>query len=180
MQVCSQKLNYLDEAGVPTYDGRWAAQLRLDHPLLIAELIRQGEFAGLGPQELAALIAPFVLDKDKEILISRELWDQTRPLWKRFRHTMQKLQPLAQFMAAKGFDTPTIMFWPAASVFLWAEDVDWAQLTANIGADEGDLAMLILRTADHLRQLLALEAEEPGLAATARRALELLMRRPLI
>ncbi|MGB6065379.1 MAG: DEAD/DEAH box helicase [Desulfomonilaceae bacterium] len=174
------ELDYIDEAGVPTYDGKWAAQLRLDHPLLIAELIRQGEFTGLGPQELAALIAPFVLDKDKEILISRELWEQTRPLWKRFRHTMQKLQPLAQFMAAKGFDVPTIMFWPAASVFLWAEDVDWAQLTANIGADEGDLAMLMLRTADHLRQLLALQAEEPELAATARRALELLVRRPLI
>jgi ATP-dependent RNA helicase HelY len=175
-----KELNYVDENGVPTYDGRWAAQLRLDHPLLIAELIRQGQFSGLGPQDLAALIAPFVLDKDKEILISRETWERTRPLWKKFRHTMQQLRPLAQFMIERGFDVPAIMFWPAASVFLWAEEVDWAELTANIGADEGDLAMLILRTADHLRQLLSLEAQEPELAETARRGLELLMRSPLV
>ena len=45
-----EELNYVDANGVPTYDGRWAAQLRLDHPLLIAELIRQGEFSGLGPR----------------------------------------------------------------------------------------------------------------------------------
>ena len=175
-----EELNYLDEHGVPTYDGKWAAQLRLDHPLLIAELIRQGEFSALGPQGLAALIAPFVLDKDKEILISREIWEKTRPLWKRFRHMMEKLRPLAQFMVTRGFDVPTIMFWPAASVFLWAEEVDWAELTTNIGADEGDLAMLMLRTADHLRQLLSLEAQEPQLADTARRALDLLMRSPLV
>jgi hypothetical protein len=61
-----------------------------------------------------------------------------------------------------------------------AEEVDWAELTTNIGADEGDLAMLMLRTADHLRQLLSLEAEEPQLADTARRALDLLMRSPLV
>jgi superfamily II RNA helicase len=174
-----KELNYLDESGVPTYDGRWAAQLRLDHPLLIAELIRQGEFNGLDPRELAALIAPFVLDKDKEILISREIWERTRPLWKRFRRMMQKLQPLAQFLVARGFDVPVIMFWPAASVFLWAGEVDWTELTANIGADEGDLAMLILRTADHLRQLLSLESEQPELSRTAREAIELLVRSPL-
>ena len=68
--------------------------------------------------------------------------ERTRPLWKRFRHMMEKLRPLGQFMITRGFDVPTIMFWPAASVFLWAEEVDWAEPTANIGADEGDLAML--------------------------------------
>ena len=36
------EVGYLDENAVPTYDGQWAAKLRLDHPLLIAELIRSG------------------------------------------------------------------------------------------------------------------------------------------
>lgn len=175
-----QELNYVDEAGAPTHDGRWAARLRLDHPLLIAELIREREFSGLNPQELAALIAPFVMDKDKEIVISRELWDRTRPLWKRFRNMLKKLRPLAEFMISRQFDVPNIMFWPAAAVFLWAQEVDWLELIEEVDADEGDLAMLVLRTADHLRQLLSLEKEEPQLAETAAKALSALMRTPLV
>lgn len=175
-----EELDYLDERGVPTHDGRWAARLRLDHPLLIAELIRRGEFKGLEPQELAALIAPFVVDKDKEILLSRDLWEKTRSLWKLFRKTIRQLKPLAQFMVARGFDVPPIMFWPSAAVYLWAEPVDWDELIKHISADEGDLSMMILRTADHLRQLISLEDEDPELAGTARQALRVLARSPLI
>ncbi len=175
-----QELNYIDEQGAPTHDGRWAARLRLDHPLLIAQLIREREFSELNPKQLAALMAPFVMDKDKEIVISRELWQRTNPLWKRFRNMLQKLKPFAELLIARGFDVPNIMFWPAAAVFLWAEEVEWSELIENVDADEGDLAMLILRTADHLRQLLSLEKEEPKLAATAAKALNSLMRAPLV
>jgi superfamily II RNA helicase len=175
-----QELDYVDKQGVPTYDGRWAARLRLDHPLLIAELIREGEFSDLNPQELAALIAPFVVDKDKEVLLSRELWKRTRPLWKKFRSMVEKLKPVAQFMVMRGFDVPPIMFWPAAAVYLWAQEVEWDELTLHLTADEGDVSMMILRTADHLRQLRSLQDEEPQLAETARRSLPLLARSPLI
>lgn len=175
-----QDLEYVDKDFQPTHDGKLAARLRLDHPLLIAELIRNGELSELSPEELAALIAPFVMDKDKEILISRELWQKTRSLWKKFRKTVQSLKNVAQFMIIKGFNVPPIMFWPAASVFLWAHDVEWSELTENVGADEGDLAMLVLRTADHLRQLLSLEDEEPELAETARKALAKIMKTPVI
>jgi len=175
-----EELDYVDAQGAPTYDGRWAAQLRLDHPLLIAELIRAGEFNGLDSQELAAVIAPFVVDKDRDVFVSREIWERTRPLWKRFRRMIQRLKPLVQFMIARGFSAPSIMFWPAASVFLWAEEVDWDELISHISADEGDLSMLILRTADHLRQLISLEAVEPELAKTARGGIPLLIRPPLV
>jgi ATP-dependent RNA helicase HelY len=175
-----EELDYVDEHGVPTHDGRWAAQLRLDHPLLIAELIRAGELSGLTSQELAAVIAPFVVDKDRDVLVSREIWERTRPLWRRFRRMIQKIKPLVQFMIARGFPVPSIMFWPAASVFLWAEEVDWDELISHISADEGDLSMLILRTADHLRQLISLEQVEPELASRARQGVGLLVRTPLI
>jgi superfamily II RNA helicase len=175
-----EELDYLDERGVPTYDGRWAARLRLDHPLLIAELIRKGQFRGLDPQELAGLIAPFVVDKDKEILLSKDLWEKTQSLWKLFRKTIRQLKPLAQFMVARGFDVPPIMFWPSAAVFLWAEPVEWDELIKHVSADEGDLSMMILRTADHLRQLLSLKDEDPELAETASQALRIIARSPLI
>jgi len=174
------ELGYLDENAVPTYDGQWAAKLRLDHPLLIAELIRTGEFNRLDPEELAALIAPFVMDKDKESFISRDLWQNVRPLWKRFHKMMKQLRPLMQLMIARGFQVPVTMFWPAASVLLWSQQADWDELTGNVHADEGDLAMLILRTADHLRQIASLESEEPTLAEAARNALGLLMRSPVV
>jgi len=175
-----EELGYVDDGGVPTYDGRWAARLRLDHPLLIAELIRQGQLKGLNAQELSAMIAPFVMDKDKETFVSRQLWERTKPLWKKFRRMMGTLRPLAQFIISKGYPIPAILFWPAASVFLWTEGVDWDDLAVNVTADEGDLAMLILRTADHVRQLLSLEDEEPELVGTAKEALQLLMRPPLV
>jgi ATP-dependent RNA helicase HelY len=105
-----EELGYLDPDGAPTYDGRWAARLRLDQPLLIAELIRAGELDNLAPEELAALLAPFAMDKDKDILVSKQLWESTRPLWKSFRRAMRRLKPLVQFMISRGFDAPPIMF----------------------------------------------------------------------
>jgi superfamily II RNA helicase len=175
-----QELNYVDEFGVPTYDGKWAAQLRLDHPLLIAELIREGEFEDLNPAELAALIAPFVIDKDKDITISRDVWEESHSIWSRFKGMITRLKPLAQFMLSRGFEVPAIMFWPAAAVYLWARQADWGELCEHIGADDGDLAMLILRTADHLRQIAALEKEAPQLAKNARSGIEMIMRTPLV
>ncbi len=175
-----EELDYVDERGTPTHDGKWAAKLRLDHPLLIAELIRAGEFSHLDPQELAALIAPFVMDRDREILISREVWVMTRDLWKRFRGMVKTLKPIIQFMIARGFPVPSIMFWPSVSAFLWAEEVEWDVLIRHISADEGDLAMLMLRTADHLRQLVSLGDQAPELAATARKAIPLMVRPPLV
>jgi superfamily II RNA helicase len=175
-----EELDYLDEKGAPTYDGRWAAKLRLDHPLLIAELIRHGAFDDLPPDQLAALIAPFVIDKDKQVFMSRVTWDFTRPLWKQFRKMIRRLKPLAAFLVARGFDVPPILFWPAATAFTWAQDIDWDYLAEHVGADEGDMAMLILRTIDHLRQLVSLKEEKPQLADTAAEAIDMLARSPLI
>ena len=93
---------------------------------------------------------------------------------------MRDLKPLAAFMISRGFDVPPILFWPAAAVLLWSHDVEWQELTEHIGADEGDLAMLILRTGDHLRQLVSLEIEKPLLAEASREAIHLLIRPPLV
>ncbi len=175
-----EELDYIDENGSPTVDGKWAAKLRLDHPLLIAELIRSGEFSRLDPISLAAMISPFVIDKDREIHISKELWVDTRHLWKRFRGMMQRLKPLINFMIERGFDFPTISFWPCAATFLWASQAQWDDLSENLSADEGDIAMMLLRTADHLRQLEGLEDEQPQLSQTARRAISFIMRPPII
>ncbi|MDR3605442.1 MAG: DEAD/DEAH box helicase [Syntrophaceae bacterium] len=175
-----EELGYLDKDGVPTSDGKWAAKLRLDQPLLIAELIRSGDLSNLDPTSLASLIAPFVVDKDREIQMSRELWNDTRKLWKQFRNIIQRLKPLVNYMIDKGFDFPPISFWPCAATFLWAGQVEWDALIENLSADQGDLAMMLLRTADHLRQIVGLEDEQPALANAARQGISLIMRPPII
>ncbi|MFH0959762.1 MAG: DEAD/DEAH box helicase [Pseudomonadota bacterium] len=175
-----QELDYVDGDGTPTVDGKWAAKLRLDHPLLIAELIRRGEFSRLDPISLAAMISPFVVDKERDIHISRQLWSDTRHLWKKFRHMIQELKPLINFMIERGFDFPSISFWPCAATFSWANQAPWDDLTENLSADEGDIAMMLLRTADHLRQLAGLEDEQPQLSKAARTAIAFIMRPPII
>ncbi|MGC8605336.1 MAG: DEAD/DEAH box helicase, partial [Desulfomonilaceae bacterium] len=174
-----QELGYLHKDGTPTADGKWAAKLRLDQPLLIAELIRTGEFSNLDPVTLASLIAPFVVDKDREIQISRQLWKDTRRLWNRFRSMIQRLKPLVNFMIDRGFDFPPVSFWPCAATFLWVNQVEWDELIENLSADEGDLAMMLLRTADHLRQVVGLEDEQPVLANAAKQGVSLIMRPPI-
>lgn len=174
------ELGYVDETGKPTHDGSWAAKLRLDHPLLIAELIRSGAFRNVTYVELACLVAPFVVDKDREIHMSKELWARTRNLWRLFKKMVSSLKPVVRMMSLRGFETPTVMFWPAATVFLWSQDVDWEEINAHVSADEGDISMMLLRTADHLRQLLDLEKEEPIIASKALEAITKIMRPPLI
>ncbi len=165
--------------GVPTYPADGAAQLRLDHPLLIAELIREGEFTHLSPEELAALIAPFVMDKDKEITVSRFGWNRTRAP-QEISQMLQKLTPLAQFMISRDSTSLRSCFGRQPRYSCGQNRRTGKSSQRTFLADEGDISMLILRTADHLRQLLSLEREEPQLAATARQAIELIVRLPVV
>ena len=63
--------------GSLTKDGYWAAKLRLDQPLIIAELIRKGMLETLEPELLCAVIAVFVNDKYRDIEQDEKVeWDQ--------------------------------------------------------------------------------------------------------
>ena len=46
--------------------------------------------------------------------------------------------------------------------------------------DEGDLAMLIFRTADNLRQIKSLENTHPELSEKAAKSIQLLLREPVV
>jgi hypothetical protein len=48
-----------------------------------------------------------------------------------------------------------------------------------IPVDEGDLASLIVRTADHLRQVTNLSETHPDLTSTAGTAIEQILREPV-
>jgi len=172
---------YVDAAGRLTRDGTWASKLRLDQPLLISEGIRRNVFPAENPELLGALIAPFVMDRERhgDIQLSSLVW-RFPDLAKPFFRMLHNLQPLRERLQAEGFSVPPMPFWATATVYHWAGGSSWQTVREISGMDEGDLAMLILRTADHLRQIESLSETHPSLAASARRAIELILREPVL
>lgn len=162
-----------------TGDGLWASRLRIDQPLLIAEAIRNGAFDGLTPALMAAALAPFVWDRPVDVSVTDwRAFDLSAPfdLWTKVSESIEEIRNLK---AAAGLDSPPVQFWPAAAVYLWAGGTGWETLSRFISVDEGDLASLVMRTADHLRQLANLSDTHQALARKAGEAIALIMREPV-
>lgn len=162
-----------------TEDGQWAAQLRLDHPMIVAAAIRARAWPEKDPVLLAAIIAPFVVDKERTEepdMARRAAPPALLPAWLKLEAVVE---PLSERLQAGGFSTPSLGLRPALAVHLWASGGDFDAAVAALGQDEGDMAMLAFRTADNLRQLAGLTETHPDLAATARRAMSLILREPV-
>ena len=171
---------YVDKAGRLSTDGVWASQLRLDQPLQVAECIRQDVFPHDDPAMLAALIAPFVSDRDSHDDPVDQLNLKHPKLGQAFAKMVSALHPLRRRLNGHVFVVQPLSFWPAAAIYFWIRGATWDELVAISGLDEGDLAMLIYRTADSLRQLEGLSQTHPRLAASATEAIERLLREPVV
>jgi superfamily II RNA helicase len=167
----------VDEGERLTADGRWASQLRLDHPILVAEAIRKGALDARPAPVLAGLIAPFVTDRDREPFVRDHDLSEMADA---FDGLVASIHAMGVRLHQSGLVAPVLQFWPAAALYLWARGVAWAELRAAVVMDEGDLVSLIVRTADHLRQVCALGETHPALARTARLALRRIQREPAV
>jgi superfamily II RNA helicase len=171
---------FADPDGSLTADGHWAAKLRLDQPLIIAELIRKGLLDKLGPELLCAILAVFVNDKFRDLEFDDQInWDP-RELKQSFARMKEEIDPMVELKKQHGFSVPNLQFWPAAALYLWSLQRSWEEVQQLTGVDEGDLAMLVFRTADNLRQIASLEATHPGLADKAGACIKLLLREPVV
>ena len=162
-----------------TEDGKWAAKLRLDQPLIIAAGIRAHAWPEDDPALLAALIAPFVMDNERPsepLATLRTLPPEFASAWLRLE---KAVDPLVRRQREKGFEVPTLNMRAALAIYTWATRDDWNEAVRIYGKDEGDLAMLTFRTADNLRQLASLYETHPALAVSARRARDLILREPV-
>jgi superfamily II RNA helicase len=168
---------YVNERDDLTEDGRWASRLRVDQPLLIAEGFRQGAFPR-EPALMAAIIAVFVNERETDDRIEPQFL--TQALMRSYQLVTRNLLPFLQKMRDGGFAARPFYLRPAAAMHAWAKGNRWEQVVEAAEMEEGDLAMLILRTADNLRHVAGLAEIFPEAAGAAARAAEMILREPVI
>lgn len=169
---------FVDEQDRLTETGIWASKLRLDEPLIIAECLRNEAFPKSDAMLLAALVAPFVYDGDQDISIPEKR--VPRRLRQAATRIFSVIRPLMSRMKAAGFAVQRQYFWPAYVIYDWSKGGRWDDIIGKAGITDGDMAMLVLRTADNLRQIASLKDTHPETAALAARARELILREPVV
>jgi superfamily II RNA helicase len=169
---------FVDENDRLTDTGAWASKLRLDQPLLIAECLRREAFPRQDEKILAAVVAPFVHDGDQETRI--DLKKTPRRLMQACLRVAKTIKPLSRRLEDAGFAVNPLSLWTSVVMYQWARGGDWDEIIEAAGIADGDLAMLVLRTADNLRQLMSLKQTHPDVAALALAAREAILREPVV
>ena len=83
-------------------------------------------------------------------------------------------------MFERGFEVRPLFLRPAAAIYAWAAGEPWERAVLVSEMDEGNLAMLILRTADNLRHIRSLAGVFPEASQTAAKAIDLILRDPVV
>ena len=169
---------FVDEADHLTGEGIWTSQLRLDQPLLIAECLKNDAFPDDDEALLAAVIAPFVYDRDSDVFLRRR--EQPKALVAAVDRMTETITPLVQRLNDAGFPVAALPFWTSVVLYHWARGVDWNLLTKAMKIADGDLTMLISRTADNLNQIASLKESHPKIAACAASARKTILREPVV
>ncbi|GIW53869.1 MAG: hypothetical protein KatS3mg082_0273 [Nitrospiraceae bacterium] len=164
-----QQFGYLTPTAHLTEDGEWARLIRIDHSLLITELIRAEAFTGADPQLLAGIMASIAHDDDRPGAFPRPSPGLSSLLW--------QVRRLAETLAPHE-DPPLLRSDVAALTEKWVGDptLTWIGLCKMTTMAEGDIYRLLARTLEYLSQLHTLKATHPGVAETADRAIAALRR----
>ncbi|PKN52652.1 MAG: ATP-dependent DNA helicase [Deltaproteobacteria bacterium HGW-Deltaproteobacteria-13] len=173
-----QKEGFVDETGSLTDDGRWASKLRLDYPLLVAQCLRENAFPEDNEKILAAAVAFFAYDRDDDMKMTVK--DLPPKLLLSFKKVVLAARPLIHRMETAGFATVKLHASAGAAMYYWAQGHSWDSVIKATGIAEGDMASLILRTGDNLRQITSLKDTYPEIAACAYRAREAILREPVL
>jgi len=169
---------FVDAQNRLTDDGIWASQLRLDQPLLIAQCLRDEALPHDSEALLAAVIAPFACDRNSTIAIDRS--SLPKRLKKAYDRVSRATTPLSKRMADAGFDTAPLPLWAAAAIYGWAAGAEWDRIIQRTQIADGDLAMLISRTADSLHQIASLKDSHPQASTLAAAARKAILREPIV
>ncbi|MCX5720469.1 MAG: hypothetical protein NT179_00355 [Nitrospirae bacterium] len=164
-----QQFGYLTPASRLTDDGEWARLIRIDHSLLITELLRADAFNGADPAMLAAVMSSISNDDDRPGSFPR-VSSGLASLLGQVRKLAASLSPHEE--------PPLLRADIAAVTERWIGDptLTWIGLCKSTSMAEGDIYRLLARTLEFLSQLHTLKGTHPGLADTASRAIAALRR----
>lgn len=164
-----QHFGYLSPSAHLTEAGEWARLIRIDHSLLITELIRAEAFAGASPSLLAAVMSSIAHDDDRPGAFPR-ISTGLASLLGQVRKLAESLSPYE--------DPPLLRADIAAITEQWIADptLTWIGLCKKTTMAEGDIYRLLARTLEFLSQLHTLKATHLGLADCASQAIAILRR----
>jgi len=164
-----QQFGYLTASCQLTDTGEWARLIRIDHSLLITELIRAEAFSAIEPHILAGALASIAHDDDRPGAFPR--------ISSGLASLLGQVRQLAQSLAAYE-DPPLLRADVAALVERWIGDptVTWIGLCKVTTMAEGDIYRLLARTLEYLSQVHQLHGTHPSLADTAAKAIKALRR----
>lgn len=164
-----QQFGYLTPHAQLTTEGEWARLIRIDHSLLITELIRAEAFAGADPAVLTGIMASIAHDDDRPGAFPR-ISTGLSSLLGQVRKLGESLSPYE--------DPPLLRADVAALAERWIADpaLTWIGLCRLTTMAEGDIYRLLARTLEFLSQLHTLKATHPSLAESASQAIALIRR----
>jgi superfamily II RNA helicase len=164
-----QRFGYLTPHAQLTPDGEWARLIRIDHSLLITELIRAEAFGGADPAVLTGVMASIAHDDDRPGAFPR-ISNGLSSLLGQVRKLAESLSPYE--------DPPLLRGDVAALAERWVADptLTWIGLCRATTMAEGDIYRLLARTLEFLSQLHTLKATHPSLADSAAKAIALIRR----
>jgi len=164
-----QEFGYLTPTCHLTEEGEWARLIRIDHSLLITELIRAEAFSGIEPQILTGVMASIAHDDDRPGSFPR--------MSNGLASLLSQVRQLAESLAPHE-DPPLLRADVAALAERWIGDptLTWIGLCRTTTMAEGDIYRLLARTLEYLSQIHTLRTTHPGLADTASRAIKALRR----
>jgi superfamily II RNA helicase len=164
-----QTFGYLTPSAHLTEDGEWARLIRIDHSLLITELIRAEAFTGADPALLTGVLASIAHDDDRPGAFPRISMGLSSLLGQ-VRKRAENLSPYE--------DPPLLRADVAALAERWIADpsLTWIGLCRLTTMAEGDIYRLLARTLEFLSQVHTLHATHPSLADLASKAIALIRR----
>jgi superfamily II RNA helicase len=164
-----QKFGYLTPQAQLTAEGEWARLIRIDHSLLITELIRAEAFAGADPSILTGIMASIAHDDDRPGAFPR-ISAGLSSLLGQVRKLGESLSPYE--------DPPLLRADVAALAERWIADpaLTWIGLCRLTTMAEGDIYRLLARTLEFLSQIHTLKTTHPSLADSASQAIALIRR----
>ena len=158
------KFGYLTANLQLTDAGEWARLIRINHSLLITELIRMEAFTGITPELLAGIMASIAHDDDRPSSYMR-LSPGLATMLAQVRQVADSLNTheLAPLLRS---DVAAI-----AERWIGQTQLSWASLVRSTSMAEGDVYRLLARTLEFLSQMHGLKHSHPGLADVAYHAM---------